>query len=52
MAHRFITDLRAGDFLEDEVFLIRSKDLRTTSQGSLYHHAILVVMTGEVVARV
>ena len=51
MAHRFITDLRAGDRIEDEVFLIRSKDLRTTTQGGLYIHAVLMDRTGQLVAR-
>ncbi len=51
MAHRFINDLRAGERLEDEVFLIQSKDLRTTTQGSLYIHAILVDRSGQLVAR-
>lgn len=51
MAHRFIADLRSGDRLEDAVFLVRSKDLRTTTQGSLYIHAVLVDRTGQLVAR-
>ena len=33
------------------MFLIQSKDLRTTTQGSLYIHAILVDRTGQLVAR-
>ncbi|MGD2108672.1 MAG: HD domain-containing protein [Phycisphaerae bacterium] len=51
MAHRFINELRAGERLEDEVFLIQSKDLRTTTQGSLYVHAILADRTGQLVSR-
>ncbi len=51
MGHRLIAELQAGERLEDEVFLIRSKDLRTTSQGSLYIHAVLVDRTGQLVAR-
>jgi len=51
VAHRLISELRAGERIEDEVFLIRSKDLRTTSQGSLYIHAILVDKSGQMVAR-
>lgn len=51
MPHRFINELRAGERIEDEVFLIRSKDLRTTTQGSLYVHAILTDRTGHLVAR-
>ena len=51
MAHRMISELRAGERIEDEVFLIRAKDLRTTSQGSLYIHAVLVDKSGQMVAR-
>ena len=29
MARRFISDLKSGERVDDEVFLIRSKDLRT-----------------------
>jgi len=48
---RFISELKAGDRIEDEVFLIRSKDLRTTTTGGLYIHAVLVDKSGQVVAR-
>lgn len=51
MARRFIAELKAGERIEDEVFLIRSKDLRTTTQGGLYIHAVLVDRTGQLVAR-
>lgn len=51
MSRRFVTDLRPGDRIEDEVFLIRSKDLRTTNQGGMYIHAVLTDRTGQVVAR-
>ena len=51
MAKRYITDLRAGERLEHEVFLVKSKDLRTTTQGSLYIHAVLADRTGQLVAR-
>jgi 3'-5' exoribonuclease len=49
--HRFIAELRAGERIEDEVFLVRSKDLRTTTQGGLYIHAVLMDRTGQLVAR-
>ncbi|MFQ5491938.1 MAG: 3'-5' exoribonuclease YhaM family protein [Phycisphaerae bacterium] len=52
MARRFIEDLKPGERVEDQVFLIASKDLRTTSQGSLYIHAILTDRTGQVPARI
>ena len=51
MAHRFIADLQPGVRIEDEVYLIRSKDFRTTTQGSLYIHAVLIDRTGQLVAR-
>lgn len=51
MAHQFIADLKPGQRLDDVVFLIRSKDLRTTTEGRLYIHAVLVDRTGQIVAR-
>jgi 3'-5' exoribonuclease len=51
MSRRFIKDMKAGEQIDDEVFLIRSKDLRTTTQGSLYIHAVLTDRTGQMVAR-
>jgi 3'-5' exoribonuclease len=49
---RFIAEMGPGEFIEDQVFLIASKDLRTTSQGSLYIHAVLADRTGQVPARI
>ncbi|MEK6799433.1 MAG: HD domain-containing protein [Planctomycetota bacterium] len=51
MPRRFINELKPGERLEDEVFLVRSKDLRSTTQGSLYIHAVLVDRSGQLVAR-
>ncbi len=51
MPHRFIADLGPGQRIEDDIFLIRSKDLRTTTQGGLYIHTVLVDRTGQVPAR-
>ena len=51
MSHRYIADLRPGERIEDQVFLIRSKDLRTTTEGRLYIHAVFVDRTGQLVAR-
>jgi len=51
VARRFVADIKAGERIEDEVFLIRSKDLRTTTNGSLYIHAVLMDRTGQLVAR-
>ncbi len=52
MARRYIVDLAPGERIEDQVFLIASKDLRTTSQGALYIHAVLADRTGQMLARV
>ncbi len=51
MSRRFIAEIKAGERIEDEVFLIRSKDLRTTTTGGLYIHAVLIDKTGQLVAR-
>ncbi len=51
MAKRYIAELGPGERLEHEVFLVKSKDLRTTTQGSLYIHAVLADRTGQLVAR-
>ena len=51
MARRFISDMKAGERLEDQVFLINQKDLRTTTQGALYIHAVLADRTGQLPAR-
>jgi len=51
MARRLVADLSAGERIESQVFLVSSKDLRTTTQGSLYIHAILADRTGQIVAR-
>ncbi len=50
--HRYIRDLRAGQTLDDQAFLISQKDLRTTSNGSLYIHCVLQDKTGQLLARV
>jgi 3'-5' exoribonuclease len=46
-----IAELQSGQRLEDAVYLITQKDLRTTSNGSLYIHAVLADRSGQVVAR-
>lgn len=48
---RFIADLKSGELIEDQVFLIGAKDLRTTTNGSLYIHCILRDRTGQLLAR-
>jgi len=52
MARRYIGEMRPGERIEDQVFLIASKDLRTTTQGALYIHAVLADRTGQVPSRV
>lgn len=49
--HHAIAELQAGERLEDEIYLVVQKDLRTTSNGSLYIHAVLADRTGQIVAR-
>jgi len=50
--HRFIEDMEPGERVEDDVFMIAQKDLRTTSNGSLYIHLVLADRTGQCVARI
>lgn len=51
-SRRFIKQLQAGELIEDQVFLIHQKDLRTTSNGSLYIHLVLADRTGQILARI
>ncbi len=51
MAKKYIADMVAGEQLESHVFLINSKDLRTTTNGSLYIHTVLADRTGQIPAR-
>lgn len=46
-----IRDLQPGQTVEDEVFRLVQKDLRTTTNGGLYIHAVLADSTGELLAR-
>ena len=50
--HRFIDQLHPGETLESEVFMVSQKDLRTTSNGSLYIHLVFMDRTGQLLARV
>ena len=50
-SHRFIEELEAGEQLMDDVFLVSQKDLRTTTNGSLYIHLVLADRTGQILAR-
>jgi 3'-5' exoribonuclease len=49
---RYVNQLQPGETVEDQVFLIDSKDLRTTNNGSLYIHAVLRDKGGQMLARV
>lgn len=50
-ALRRIATLQPGDFLEDAIYLVKQKDLRTTNNGSLYIHLVLTDSTGELLSR-
>ena len=49
--HRDVASLQAGERIENEIYLVAQKDLRTTNNGSLYIHAVLTDRTGEIVGR-
>lgn len=52
MARRYISEMGPGERIEAQTFLVASKDLRTTTQGSLYIHVILADRTGQLLGRV
>ncbi|MCA9255278.1 MAG: hypothetical protein KDA33_06555, partial [Phycisphaerales bacterium] len=47
-----IQDFKAGETFEDRIFLVSQKDLRTTSNGSLYIHMGFVDKSGQVLGRI
>lgn len=47
-----VRELQPGQFVEDEVYRIVQKDLRTTNNGGLYIHAVLADASGEILARI
>ena len=49
---RYIAELKPGEIIEDQVFLIGAKDLRTTTTGSLYIHCVLRDRTGQLLGRI
>jgi len=51
MSNLFIADFQPGQQIEDKVFLVKQKDLRTTTNGSLYIHAVLMDKTAQIPAR-
>lgn len=50
MSRTYISDLQPGCQI-DQIFLITQKDLRSSSNGSLYIHAVLADRTGDMPAR-
>lgn len=48
---RALADLQAGERVDDQVYRVAQKDLRTTNNGNLYIHAVLGDSTGQMVAR-
>lgn len=53
MAERiYINELEPGLILEEQIFCLLQKDLRRTSTGSPYIHAVLADRTGQVPARI
>ncbi|MFO0838410.1 MAG: TraI domain-containing protein [Phycisphaerae bacterium] len=46
-----IRELQAGDRVDDQIFLLTQKDLRTTNSGGMYMHAVLADASGQLVAR-
>lgn len=50
LPRRPVKELKAGERV-DQVFLVTKKDLRATTTGGLYIHAIVSDKTGEMVAR-
>lgn len=48
---RTIAELQSGERVENETFLVIQKDLRTTTNGGLYIHAVLADRTGQILAR-
>ncbi len=50
-ARSAIADLQAGQRVEDEVYRVAQKDLRTTTNGSLYIHAVIADATGQMLGR-
>ena len=51
-ARRYVNELASGEFIEDQVFLIAQKDLRTTNNGSLYIHCVLADKGGQILGRI
>ncbi|MCK6455963.1 MAG: HD domain-containing protein [Phycisphaerae bacterium] len=49
---RWVEQLGPGERIDDQIFLVSKKDLRTTTNGSLYIHLVLADRSGQVLSRV
>jgi len=49
---RNIKELGPGEKIDDQVFLIARKDLRSSNNGSLYIHIVLADRTGQLLGRI
>ena len=47
-----IVHLEAGQRIDDEIYRVAQRDLRTTTSGSLYIHVVLADSTGEMLGRI
>jgi len=50
-ARRSVAELQAGERVDDQVYRVAQKDLRTTTNGSLYIHAVIADASGQMPAR-
>ncbi|MGH2670647.1 MAG: 3'-5' exoribonuclease YhaM family protein, partial [bacterium] len=48
---RSIAELQLGERIEDQIYRVASKDLRTDKNGGLYIHAVLADASGQIPAR-
>lgn len=46
-----VAGLQPGQRIEDEIYRVAQKDLRTTNNGSLYIHVVIADATGQMLAR-
>jgi 3'-5' exoribonuclease len=51
MTRQYLKELSSGQIVDDEIYMLTQKDLRTAANGSLYIHAVLADRTGQMPAR-
>jgi 3'-5' exoribonuclease len=51
MPRRYIAEMEPGEQIEDAIFVLADRDLRSTHSGGLYIHAVLRDRSGQVPAR-